>query len=40
MKRLDFKPGTLLAPLPAVIVSVGDSEENKFSGADYVVWGS
>lgn len=28
MKRLDFKPGTLLAPLPAVIVSVGDSEEN------------
>lgn len=28
MKRLDFKPGTLLAPLPAVLVSVGDSEEN------------
>ena len=28
MKRIDLKPGTLLAPLPAVMVSVGDMEES------------
>ena len=28
MKRLDFKPGTLMSPLPAVMVSVGDETEN------------
>lgn len=28
MNRIDLKPGTLLAPLPAVMVSVGDMEES------------
>ena len=28
MKRVDLKPGTLLAPLPAVMVTVGDMEES------------
>lgn len=28
MERLNFKPGTLMAPLPAVMVTVGDAEEN------------
>ena len=27
MNRIDLKPGTLLAPLPAVMVSVGDMED-------------
>ena len=28
MKRVDLNPGTLLAPLPAVMVTVGDMEES------------
>lgn len=28
MSRLDFKAGTLLGPLPAVMVTVGDAEES------------
>ena len=28
MKRVDLNPGTLLAPLPAVMVSVGDMEKS------------
>ena len=28
MKRIDLKPGTLLSPLPAVMVTVGDMEKS------------
>ena len=28
MARISFKPGTLEAPLPAVMVSVGDMEDS------------
>ena len=34
MGKLDFKPGNMLYPLPAVMVSVRDKEGNDNSGLD------